>query len=55
MELKRKINNKFSNVNPSCIKENNNNLVNIFDTCFRSKKNYNDGFNDSIKLKRNFK
>jgi len=55
MELKRKTNNKFSNVNPSCIKENNSNLVNIFDTSLRSKKNYNDGFNEAVKLKRNFK
>lgn len=55
MELERKINNKFSTPKPTCIKENNINSVNIFDTSFRSKKNYNDGFKEAVKLKRNFK
>ena len=55
MELKRKTNNKFSNVNPSCMKENNMNVVNMFDTTFRCKKVSNDGFKVATKLKRNFK
>lgn len=54
MELEKKNNNKFSNLNPSCIKENNMNIVNIFDTCLRVEKN-NNGFKEAIKLKRNFK
>lgn len=55
MELVRKRNNKFSDANPSCIKDNNMNLVNIFDTGFKVKKNNIDGFNIATKLKRNFK
>lgn len=55
MELEKVKNNKFSNLNPTCMKENNMNVVNIFGTSLRSKKNYNDGFKDAIKLKRNFK
>lgn len=55
MELERRVNNKFSNPRPTCIKENNMNSVNIFDTSFRSKKNRSDGFKEAVKLKRNFK
>lgn len=54
MELEKKINNKFSNLNPTCIKEQNMNTVNIFDTSLKSIKN-NNGFREAIKLKRNFK
>ena len=54
MELEKRVNNKFSNLNPTCIKEQNMNTVNIFDTSLKCKKN-NNGFNDAIKLKRNFK
>lgn len=55
MELVRKNNNKFSDVNPTCIKDNNMNIVNIFDTSFKSKKKFDDGFQKYTKLKRNFK
>lgn len=55
MELVRKRNNKFSDVNPSCIKDNNINCVNIFDTSFKSKTKDIDGFDIATKLKRNFK
>jgi len=53
MELERRKNCKCSNINPSCIKEQNMNCVNIFDTnmSVKRKKKYNDIF----KLKRNFK
>ena len=54
MELEKRKNNKFSNLNPSCIKENNINIVNIFGTSLKNNKN-NDGFKCAIKLKRNFK
>lgn len=55
MELEKKNNTKFSTLNPTCIKDNNMNCVNIFDTCFRSKKSFNDGFKSVTKFKRNFK
>ena len=55
MELVKKRNNKFSDANPTCIKDNNMNCVNIFDTSFKVKKNNNDGFAIATKLKRNFK
>ena len=55
MEIVRKSNNKFSDLNPSCIKDNNMNVVNIFDTSFKSKKTFDDGFNKVTKFKRNFK
>ncbi len=55
MELDRKIRDKCSLLNPTCIKESNMNLVNIFDTSLKSKKKVNDGFNEVTKIKRNFK
>ena len=54
MELERKKNNKFSNVNPNSFKENNMNSINIFDSSLKNNKN-NDGFKSATKLKRNFK
>ena len=44
MELEKKINTKFSNLNPTCIKDNNMNCVNIFDTSLGGKKIFDDGF-----------
>ena len=55
LELERCKNTKFSNLNPTCMKENNMNSVNIFDTSFKSKKVSDDGFKKITKLKRNFK
>ena len=55
MEIIRKANNKFSDCNPTCMKENNMNCVNIFDTSFKSKKTFDDGFMKVTKMKRNFK
>ena len=54
LEIERKVNNKFNNLKSSCIKEHNMNLINIFDTSLKTKRN-NDGFKDAVKLKRNFK
>lgn len=54
LEIERKTNNKFSNLNRTCMKEHNMNLVNIYDTSLKHKKN-NNGFKNAIKLKRNFK
>lgn len=53
MELEKRKNNKCSNLNPNCIKENNLNNVNIFDSCLKEKKN--NDYKDIFKLKRNFK
>lgn len=39
---------------PTCIKDNNINLSNVFDTSMKLKKE-NDGFKRATKLKRNFK
>ena len=55
MEFDRKCREKSKTINPICIKENNMNLCNMFDTSFKSKKNINDGFDLVTKLKRNFK
>ena len=55
MELEKKINTKFSNLNPTCIKDNNMNCVNIFDTSLGNKKIFDDGFKTVTKFKRNFK
>ena len=55
MELEKKMNTKFSSLNPTCIKDNNMNCVNIFDTSLRSKKTLDDGFKSVTKFKRNFK
>ena len=55
MELQRKLNNKFTDTNPLCMKDNNVNCVNIFDTSFKSKKICDDGFSKVTKFKRNFK
>ena len=55
MELEKRINNKLSDLNPTCIKENNMNSVNIYDTSLKCKKNKDNGFSKAIKLKRNFK
>lgn len=55
MELVRCVNNKFSDVSPNSMKDNNMNCVNIFDTSFKSKKIFDDGFKTLTKLKRNFK
>jgi len=53
MELEKRKNSKSSNINPSCIKENNINSVNIFDNNLKIRKNNN--YKDIFKLKRNFK
>ena len=55
MELEKKINTKFSSLNPTCIKDNNMNCVNIFDTSLGNKKIFDDGFKSVTKFKRNFK
>ena len=55
MELEKKIHNKFRDLNPPNIKENNINIVNIFGTSLKSKKNINNSFKEAVKLKRNFK
>ena len=53
--MDKKINSKLSSLNPTNIKENNMNTVNIFDTNLKSKKERIDGFKLATKLKRNFK
>ena len=53
--MDKRVNNKLSNITPQNIKENNTNIVNIFDTNLRSKKERVDGFKIATKLKRNFK
>ena len=53
--MDKKINTKLSNLNPSNIKETNMNIVNMFDTSLRSRKERIDGFKIATKLKRNFK
>ena len=53
--MERKVNNKLSDLTPLNIKENNMNVVNIFDTNLKSKKERIDGYKLATKLKRNFK
>jgi len=55
MELEKKLNNKLSNLNPSSIKDINMNIVNMYDTNLKNKKNNINGFKVATKLKRNFK
>lgn len=55
MELEKKMNTKFSCLNPTSLKDNNMNCVNIFDTSLRTKKQFDDGFKSVTKFKRNFK
>ncbi len=55
MQLERKPDYKSSSINPSCIKENNFNLINIFDTNITGKINNINGFKKATKLRRNFK
>lgn len=55
MKLDKKINNKLSNLNPGSIKEVNMNIVNMFDTNLKYRRNNIDGFKVATKLKRNFK
>lgn len=54
MNYKRKELTKISNINPSSIKDVNNNLNSLFDTSLKIKKECN-GFNIATKFKRNFK
>ena len=53
--MDKRINTKLSNLTPSNMKENNMNIVNIFDTSLKSKKERINGFEIATKLKRNFK
>ena len=53
--MDKRINTKLSNLTPSNMKENNINIVNIYDTSLKSKKEHINGFEIATKLKRNFK
>lgn len=55
MKIDKKMNNKLSNLNPTSIKDINMNIVNMFDTNLKYRKNNIDGFKMATKLKRNFK
>ena len=41
--------------NPTCIKDINMSIIDLYGTNLKHKKEFNDGFNEVIKLKRNFK
>lgn len=55
MEMEKRTNNKFSDLNPICSKDNNFNVVNIYGTNLKHKKSNCNEYKKAIKLKRNFK